>query len=157
MSTKPPSPLDSTTNSQLPKIVKYLGYSGLIPFVALASATWLTKEDIQAQIGFALVAYGASIASFLGAIHWGLAMRETGEPLLASYAWGVIPSVMAWLALLLEPTSGLFALVVLLWLCFVMDRAAYSRYQLSHWLPMRLQLTVVASMSCLGGAFGLGR
>ncbi len=37
------------------------------------------------------------------------------------------------------------------------DRATYTRYLLRSWLPMRLTLTVVASVSCAGGAIGLLR
>lgn len=155
MSTKPPLRPDTSATGELPELIRQLGYGGLIPFVALGLAAWLTNAAIQAQVGLALIAYGASIASFLGAIHWGLAMRETGQPPSSSYVWGVIPSLLAWLVLLLEPAIGLVALAALLWLCFGVDRVAYTRYKLSHWLPMRLHLTVVASASCLGGAAGL--
>lgn len=157
MSIKPPLHTDTPTSDKVPELVKQLGYGGLIPFVVLSLAAWLTNADIQAQVGLALLAYGASIASFLGAIHWGLAMRETNQPLLSSYVWGVIPSLMAWLALLLEPAFGLVTLAALLWLCFGVDRVAYTRYHLGQWLPMRLHLTVVASASCLGAAVGLLR
>jgi hypothetical protein len=33
----------------------------------------------------------------------------------------------------------------------------YPRHQLQAWLPMRLQLTLVASLSCLAGAVSLAR
>ena len=42
-------------------------------------------------------AYAALIVSFLGGIHWGLAFRHT-EPPLALLAWGVVPSLVAWVA-----------------------------------------------------------
>jgi hypothetical protein len=36
-----------------------------------------------------------------------------------------------------------------LWLCFFVDSRSYPRLGLSHWLRMRLTLTVVAGV-CLG-------
>ena len=157
MLTKPPLHLESKTEDRVPALVTQLGYAGLIPFVALAPAIWLLDTKLSAHVGLALVGYGASITSFLGAIHWGLAMRETHPQRQASYVWGVIPSLIAWLALLQKPAVGLIVLAMLLWVCYAVDRATYTRYLVRSWLPMRLTLTVVASVSCAGGAIGLLR
>ncbi|KAG0630444.1 hypothetical protein M758_1G178300 [Ceratodon purpureus] len=60
-----------------------LGVAGLIPFVALAPpfAQMIPLPDFMA-VGHAnaQAAYGASIVSFLGAIHWGLAMADYAAP-----------------------------------------------------------------------------
>jgi hypothetical protein len=157
MSIKPPLPTELQTKGRLPTLVTQLGYGGLIPFVVLAMAIWLADANSSAHLSVALVGYGASIASFLGAIHWGLAMRDTHQQHPESYAWGVIPSLAAWLSLLAEPAFGLYILAVLLWVCYAVDRRAYARYKLQPWLPMRLRLTVIASASCAGGAIGLLR
>jgi len=158
MSIKPPLPPESQTEGKVPALVTQLGYGGLIPFVVLAAAIWLAEANISVHlISLALVGYGASIASFLGAIHWGLAMRDTHQQHPESYAWGVIPSLIAWLALLPDPAFGLCLLAGLLWVSYAVDRRAYTRYKLQPWLPMRLRLTVVASASCAGGAIGLLR
>ncbi len=54
-----------------------LGYGGLVPFVGLAAAVWLAPPGDWPLASMALLAYGATIASFLGAIHWGgLVMRD---------------------------------------------------------------------------------
>ena len=103
----------------------------------------------------ALLAYGAVIASFLGAIHWGLVMREAPAQPLPSLVWGVVPSLLGWVAVLLGHAQGLVLITALLWVCFAVDRVVYPRYQLQAWLPMRLQLTLVASLSCLAAAFAL--
>lgn len=47
------------------------------------------------------VAYGATILSFLGGVHWGLAMTNVGGELGAKmndqrYLWSVLPCLMAW-------------------------------------------------------------
>ena len=157
MLTKPSLHLESKTEDKVPALVTQLGYAGLIPFVTLAPAVWLVDTKVSALVGLALVGYGVSITSFLGAIHWGLAMRETYQQRKASYIWGVIPSLIAWLALLQKPAVGLIVLALLLWICYGVDRATYTRYLLRSWLPMRLTLTAVASVSCAGSAIGLLR
>ncbi len=120
-------------------------------------AWWLPATDHMAA-AFALKAYGATITSFLGAIHWGLAMQVPSERTPVFHlVWGVVPSLLAWLALLLSPSAGLVLLAVSLGLCFAIDRATYAQFKLHHWLPLRLQLTMVAASSCLLAVGGLAQ
>lgn len=134
---------------------KFLGYSGLAPFIGLALATWLLQGPRQAQAVFALLAYGATILSFVGAIHWGLAMRDARDPPAALLLWGVLPSLAAWAALLWGASGGLFLLAAGLWACWMVDRSVYRRLGLHGWLAMRLVLTTMASLSCLVAALRL--
>jgi len=136
---------------------KRMGFGGLIPFVLLALGVWLADPAYRAFTGLALLGYGAVITTFLGAIHWGLVMRAGAPPSLAVLAWGVSPSLVAWVALLLGPVTGLWVVAGLLWACYAADRVLYPRFQVQGWLPMRWTLTVVASASCLLGALGLMR
>lgn len=90
----------------LPAPAWLLGPAGLIPFAVLAIGVWAGWPGA----GPALAAYGATILAFLGAVHWGLALRATpGE---AHAAWGrlglgVVPALVAWVALLLPMAAGL--------------------------------------------------
>jgi hypothetical protein len=59
------------------------------------------------------------------------------------------------MALMLGHAPGLLLMAALLWTCFAMDRILYPRYRLQAWLPMRLRLTLVASVSCVVGAAAL--
>ena len=68
--------------------VQGLGYGGLIPFVALALAVWLLDPADRARSLSALLGYGATILSFLGAIHWGLVMREASGQSMGLLVWG---------------------------------------------------------------------
>ncbi len=133
----------------------WLGFGGLIPFVSFAAALWVALPGDWQLARMALLGYGATIASFLGAIHWGLVMRERPAQPVPRLLWGVVPSLLGWVALLLGPAPGLLLIAALLWACFAADRVLYPRYQLRAWLPMRLQLTLVASISCLAGAAAL--
>ena len=132
-----------------------LGFGGLIPFVGSALALWLAPPGGGSLAGVSLAAYGATISSFLGAIHWGLVMREGPAQPVPSLFWGVVPRLLGWVALLLGGAPGLLLIAALLWACFAVDRVLYARYQLHAWLPMRLRLTLVASISCLAGAAAL--
>ena len=132
---------------------RVLGLAGLLPFVAGAAAlAMLDAPGLQAWAGTALVAYGALIASFLGGIHWGLAMLGQ-EPVSLRLGWGVSPSLLAWIAVLLPLGAGLLLLAGLLVACYAVDRRLYVSAGLSGWLGLRLQLTSVAAVSCLAGAW----
>ncbi len=146
MSTDPtcPSPL-----------ARLLGFAGLIPFAGLAAALWIMSPEYGPGLSKALLAYGATIASFLGAIHWGLVMRERSSGNASPLIWGVAPSLIAWSALLIGQAAGLLLVAALLCACYIVDRAVYPRYGLNAWLPMRLHLTLVASASCIAGAAAL--
>ncbi len=142
----------------MPTFAQWLGYAGLIPFVALAAAVWWLPAAERITAAFALTAYGATITSFLGAIHWGLAMRgQTEHTSPWHFFWGVVPSLLAWFALLLAPVAGLVMLAVLLALCFAVDRATYAQFGLQHWLRLRWHLSLVAGAACLTAAASLAR
>ena len=132
-----------------------MGYAGLLPFVLLAMATWVAEPGQRAFAGRALAGYGAVIASFLGAIHWGLVLRDAAKQSLALLGWGVVPSLLAWVALLLSPAAGLLLIATVLWACFAVDRVVYPRFQAQGWLSMRLTLTCIASASCIAGSAAL--
>jgi hypothetical protein len=125
-----------------------LGFGGLIPFVGSAFAVMWLQGSQRAWVASALVAYSATILTFVGALHWGLTMRDASGPRTGLLVWGVVPSLLAWVMMLLPVASGLFVVAVLLWVCFAVDRRVYPTMGLQSWLPMRLQLTAVASVSC---------
>ena len=60
-----------------PRTVAWLGYGGLIPFLSLTTASLLDRHH-AAVWSDALYGYAAIILSFVGALHWGLAMGLPG-------------------------------------------------------------------------------
>jgi hypothetical protein len=113
---------------------------------------WWSPAAYRGQVGTALLAYGACIASFMGAIHWGLVMRGPLTPQPGPFVWGVFPSLVAWVALLMPQAQGLVTLALLLCICLAVDRRSYPAYGLTAWLPMRLHLTLAAALSLLTGS-----
>lgn len=133
-----------------PPLAWMLGLAGLIPFLAGAALQWFSPPGWRMLAASALLTYGAVIVSFLGGIHWGLAMRS-GYPPAARLVWGVVPSLLGWLAVLLDSPWGQALLVISLLACFAVDRATYRALGLQAWLPLRALLTAVASLSVAVG------
>jgi hypothetical protein len=93
----------------IPPLARPLGFAGLIPFAGLAG---LSLFGVAWAPG-AIAAYGATILAFLGAVHWGFALRALpGEDHAgaARLVLGVVPSLLAWVALLLPTGAGLWLL-----------------------------------------------
>jgi hypothetical protein len=135
--------------------VKVLAYAGLLPFVGLTLLLWLVEPDLHPFVALALAGYGAAIVSFLGGIHWGIGFRNVSRMHNApffSFAWGVVPSLLAWIAISMPAFAGLPLLGLLLVLCYAVDRKTYPEAGLQEWLPLRLHLTMVSALSCLLGA-----
>jgi Protein of unknown function (DUF3429) len=143
-------------NSEPSPLARYLGYAGLAPFALLAILLWTLPADAQGVmhklVATALVGYGAVIASFLGGVHWGIAGQLPPGDAKFHYVWGVVPSLLGWVAVALPGTAGLVLLGLVLVTCYLVDRRSYGRVGWAAWLPMRLQLTAVAAMSCVLGA-----
>jgi putative flippase GtrA len=139
------TPFASPTNAAL-----RLGYAGLMPFVSGAALSVLMPEWRLAAAS-TLSAYAAVITSFLGGIHWGFAMRQNGPASLLPL-WGVVPSLVAWAAVLMPLNIGLFVHAAMLITCYAVDRRVYPAQGAGAWLPMRLRLTTVAAISCIIGA-----
>jgi hypothetical protein len=136
-----------------PRAVAWLGYGGLLPFVALAVVSVAMQPSGQGSLLWqaALITYGAAILSFVGALHWGFAMTlpDLAEhKRIACYAWSVVPALVAWVALLLTPVVATALLLTGFIVHYWRDRALAAESGLPGWyLPVRLRLTVVASLS----------
>ena len=130
---------------------RVLGFAGLIPFVATALGAWTLPAALQGPAAGALLAYGATIVSFLGGIHWGFAMRREVAP-TSMLVWGVVPSLAAWAALLLPRPAGLWVLAAALVACYLRDRTVFPAEGAEGWLALRGPLTGVATVACLAGA-----
>jgi hypothetical protein len=155
--TKLSNPVDSfkaTMPQIIPSIVIWLGYGGLLPFVALAAAVWFDVNHSSLWRD-ALIGYGAVILSFVGALHWGFAMSQsdmTANQRTCSFVWSVVPSLLAWMALLMTPKYAAMLLVAGFLMHFWQDRRLVQLVNLPAWyLPLRLRLTLVACVSLLLG------
>ena len=143
-----------TPDSNAGQFIERLGYAGLIPFVVLAFFMWIVTPEAHPFVAIALSAYGATIASFLGGIHWGIGLRPGTADAFWHVGWGIVPSLLAWVAVVMPAYAGLPLVALLLVGCCVVDHKTWPRVGLKAWLPMRLHTTVVSVMCCLLGAAG---
>lgn len=146
---------------EVPVPALVLGFAGLIPFVALVPpivSMLPLPEALFAVHAEAQAAYAAVIVTFLGAVHWGLAMANYSAKDKANkitfttlrYVWSVIPSLVAWPALLLPPAPKFAVLIFSLGLILGVD-VIFTRMKLvpSWFLYLRTPLTTIAALSLI--------
>ena len=135
----------------LPALALQLGHAGLIPFVGGALLVWFVTPEARPYATLALSAYAAVVVSFLGGIHWGIGFRDLSPGL---FVWGVVPSLAAWVAVMMPPSAGLVIHGLMLATCYLVDRRVYPAHGLAAWLTLRFRLSAVASLCCFLGAAG---
>ena len=146
----------------LPRLAWLLGYGGLLPFFVLTVAVLLdAKLPLlgNARLDWWLVAYGADILSFLGAVHWGVAIglqdwlneRETGRMLLYS----VLPALLAWFTLLLPVNIALLVMGILVVVAYIVDALWLFERLKSDYAKLRLHLTIVAALLLFAAGVGI--
>ena len=141
-----------TPDSDVGLLIRRLGYAGLIPFVVLALLMWIVTAQAHPFVAIALTSYAATIAAFLGGIHWGIGLRHNAPSRKLHMIWGVSVCLAAWVAVIMPAYSGLPLLSLLLVGCYLVDRKTWPDAGLRAWMTMRFHLTVVATLSCLFGA-----
>ena len=109
---------------------------------------------------------GKGVATALGvliALNWVLGLATALTWLIVAYffrysslaslvASGFAVFYNAFLFGLNLQALAVLVMAALLWVCYAFDRLIYPRFQVQGWLPMRLTLTAVASLSCVAGA-----
>ncbi len=139
-------------------LAEWVGYAGVLPFLAALLGIGLAPQFEQREFAQRLaVGYGASILSFVGAVHWGLAVagRWSWQP--GRVLGAILPSVVATVAVLIGGQRGLGLLVAgfgLFWIyehqrCAALLPAGYLRLRrtLSVTVCALLALTMVLSES----------
>ena len=147
--------MDAENN--VPPSAAWLGGLGALPFIALAGATPYLDIAPRMFAVHALVAYGAVILSFLGGVHWGLAIGSGSNAdhpeLLTRLIQSIIPSLAAWVALLFPETTGLLMLAAAIAAMLWVDMRATRLGHAPQWyLKLRLALTCAVVAALLFGA-----
>jgi hypothetical protein len=151
----------------MPLLAILLGVAGLIPFVVCGLGA-VSADTVQAtRMMTALIGYGAVILSFLGGVHWGFALGAVtpvatvpaaGNRFItadrARLVLGVVPSLIGWVALLLQMLLVEWAALALLIAGFiatvVVEHQAARRKLIPAasyiWLRWGLTVVVVAML-----------
>lgn len=135
-----------------PKPALYLGFAGLIPFVSPTLLMAVT-ESYYPELAYAQLAYAASIVSFLGGARWGFALPESSpaKPDWMNLANSVVPSLLAWVTMLMSDSIAPAATMVIMALGISLhyDLSLLPTYP-SWFKALRAILTTVAFFSLLG-------
>ena len=117
-----------------------LGYLGLIPFLA-GAVTALLSEELVSLAFQAFILYSLAILSFMGGIHWGLALiigtRQSTRLLIS-----VVPVIVAWICMIALPATLTLAVLgggfIAQWF---IDRPILAELPIPSWyLEMRPRL-----------------
>jgi hypothetical protein len=142
---------DPSSSRKIPLAALIPGVLGLIPFwgLALSLGNDLGLDPLTALLG--LLAYGAVILSFVGALWWGIAanMAQQAQSRLrnAMFLWSVFPALIGWFAMLLVPDLGLILLMSGFALQCLLDFMLHKRMPavITPWmLKLRVILTAGA-------------
>ncbi|MFL1460753.1 DUF3429 domain-containing protein [Roseococcus sp. DSY-14] len=130
-----------------------LGLLGLLPFAGAALAA-LAIAGWQADALLWLRGYGAVILSFLGAVHWGLALAAGESPFNRQrMVLGVVPALLGWAALLLPVKGGLWLLAAAVLATAATEQWAALRGAIpGGYVVLRWALSLGAAACLLAGA-----
>ena len=137
----------TSQNASSPDIPHFLGWAGLVPFGIAALGTH-SGIDTLVPYGFlGGTAYGAVILSFLGAVHWGLAMQDDRSPYW--YVWSITPALFGFASLLLlDVEMRVVTLIPIFALAWSVDRKAANHGLIPNWyMRLRSKLTAGAVIS----------
>ena len=130
------------------------GYAGLLPFLGALLGVGLLPTFEQRDLAQRLaLGYGATILSFVGAVHWGAAMlhaRMNEGDRAVFMTWSVVPALVAWAALLMPAKTGLLLMAATFAAHYGADRQFAQRFALPSWyLRLRAGLSAVVIICLL--------
>jgi len=138
-----------------------LTLAGAIPFLFLGAIVLLDPLGSRTAIQV-LISYGAVILSFVGAVHWGFALRDTAHPVNGTpltpatlgaerdlLVFGIVPAIIGWVALSLmlhfnAPALALFVLLVGFFIAIVVETIGRGRGVVAgNYLALRWAVSVI--------------
>lgn len=162
---------------EVPREAYYMGLAGTIPYLGTSLATVLCAYEINHSVGGQgsilsehtathllhllepiQIGYGASIISFLGAIHWGLEWAKYGGVQgYPRYAIGVIAPMAGWSATVMPVEYALITqFISFVGLYFIDTRAALKGWTPPWYREYRFILTFIVGASLVISLIGRG-
>ena len=127
------------------RVAMVLGYAGLIPFVVSVALLW---HPTLRGLGIgSLFAYAAVILSFIGAVHWGVALGGGQAQPDSRYVLSVLPALAAWCCVLLPQRYALPLLAAAFVGWWLWERTLPERSLPPWYLQLRSHLTLVVVLS----------
>jgi len=163
----------------VPNEAMYVGLAGVVPYLITSLTTVYLSFDIQYAAthgeGFLMsgetaesllhivepiqLGYGASIISFLGAIHWGLEWAGYGGfKGYPRYSMGIVATAVAWPTLLFSAEVGLITQFLAFTFLYYNDARASARGWAPPWYGVyRFVLTFIVGASIVASLIGRGQ
>ena len=140
------------TTDAIPRPALILGWAGVIPFALLTAAVVFDIRPWSLDPQWGLRAYGACILSFLGGVQWGLLLHQYGggHSPFARYLFSVLPSLLAFLCLVIPGQPGLIGLLIGFIGLLAYDVSTVRQGLAPRWytsLRVQLTLTIVVLLS----------
>ena len=126
-------------------MIHAVAYGSLVIPILLAAALWLKDPRWHDFLLTALLTHMALVVTFLGGVHWGIAMRymATDARLPAfHFLWGPVPGYAAWLLLMAGPQVALIGMMVLTVWTYWVDHRTWPGSGLGPWMPLRRTFTL---------------
>lgn len=131
-----------------------LGMAGLLPFFLSGAVLWAGPGRLGPAVflaPLALMAYAATIVSFLGGVRWGYELARPAGPDPRLLVGSVLPQIAAW-GLLFAPLASPARLGGLLLVLLVQGGADMLSDDLPGWYrALRAPLTVGAAAALVSG------
>lgn len=137
-------------STHVPALPRLLGYTGLIPFVGLSAGLWLLSSTYQPLLNQALLLYASLILTFMGAVHWGLAMQNLTGKQTNQFGISVIPALIAWFAFFLPEILNYSILIIAFAILCLVDTRMAKHGNAPSWYPrLRSPLTAMVVLSLI--------
>jgi hypothetical protein len=148
----------------MPTVAILLTVLGLVPLIVFACGAVGQAPDTAQRMLFALIDYASLALAFAGGVHWGLALLpEAVRPSLRLSA-GVLPLILAWVALvlaqLMAPWVALTLLIVGYLATVLTEHRAATRLLVPSgyvWLRWGFSVVTVAMLAMVLVLRGIGQ
>ena len=148
--------LSPAAAERVPRAAACLGAAGLIPFAVGSVALWMAPIEHVALTARLLIGYAAITLSFMGAVHWGLAMAASADP-TRWFTFSVSPALLGWCALMLSPPTAIALLSFGFVVIYLVDCAAIAAGRAPQWYrrlrtPLSWAVLVLLLIACVAAS-----
>ncbi|TQV78927.1 DUF3429 domain-containing protein [Exilibacterium tricleocarpae] len=143
--------MEKVSPQATPVIQKQLGYAGLIPFVAIATAIWWLPESRQ-QAGYVFVTYSVVILSFVAGALWGQLSQSNVQNSRLLFLLTNVLALVGWGVLFVYPLLALILLSFGYIGIYVIESQWMASTYTKGYLTLRLRLTSGVLLSHLSVA-----
>ena len=135
--------------NNIPTLPFIIGSLGLIPFLYFSLIDQFFEIFFIEDRATFIISYSAVILSFLGGIHWGIALfentnHEKTHKNNIRFIISVIPSILGWVSLFLVDVYGIILITILFLLLLFYDYYSLREFDSIHWFfYLRFMLSLV--------------